>query len=294
MERGRPEPKITQQDFTDALESFIQRIEANIQADKNAYAFNSLLELTSFKNKNIVVIKERLQAAIKQALTHTYFNPTLNAILDKMKDATKLHQHPEFSQHLVSRGLLRGFFEQHKQVIEDNNKIYTDKFLDLYRLYCNANWRDTDLHDSFIKGFGQNFDNFNEYELISFCESLAIIGLKQEDIFKSVLEKVQESLKKDETKDASKFRRIHYNLQSAMFNAGLGETELSQNVMKGAEEYYGKPAETLLVEGLNLRQKINLVNFILASGQEEKYGFVSNCFIYLWRVLVQTFGRRSQ
>lgn len=68
------------------------------------------------------------------------------------------------------------------------------------------------MHDSFIKGFGQNFDNFNEYELISFCESLAIIGLKQEDIFKSVLEKVQESLKKDETKDASKFRRIHYNL----------------------------------------------------------------------------------
>jgi hypothetical protein len=51
-----------------------------------------------------------------------------------------------------------------------------------------------------------------------------------------------------------------------MFNAGLGDTELSQNVMKGAEEYYGKPAETLLVEGLNLRQKINLVNFILASG----------------------------
>ena len=55
------------------------------------------------------------------------------------------------------------------------------------------------------------------------------MGLKQEDVFRSVLEKVTESLKKDETKDAQKFRRLHYNLICAIFNAGLGDTEVAQS-----------------------------------------------------------------
>jgi hypothetical protein len=48
------------------------------------------------------------------------------------------------------------------------------------------------LHDSFIKGFGQNFDAFTDSEAVNFCESLSVLGLKQEDIYKTVLEKVTE------------------------------------------------------------------------------------------------------
>ena len=66
------------------------------------------------------------------------------------------------------------------------------------------------------------------------------MGLKQEDVFKSVLEKVTESLKKDETKDASKFRRLHYNLICAIFNAGLGENEIALSAFSELEQLYGK------------------------------------------------------
>jgi len=68
-----------------------------------------------------------------------------------------------------------------------------------------------------------------------------------------VLEKINESLKKDEVKDAQKFRRLHFNLICAIFNAGLGETSLAQTAFNELETLYGKPTEILLRENLNLR-----------------------------------------
>jgi hypothetical protein len=34
------------------------------------------------------------------------------------------------------------------------------------------------LHDSFIKGFGANFDAFSDIEAVNFCECLSLLGLK--------------------------------------------------------------------------------------------------------------------
>jgi hypothetical protein len=121
---------------------------------------------------------ERISGFITLALSKTYFYPTLTAILDKMKDSSRMKQQHELAQHVVSRGLLKGFYEQHKELIEEGTKVQTNSFIDLYRIYCNSNWRNSDLHDSFIKGFGQNFDAFNDNESVNFCESLATLGLK--------------------------------------------------------------------------------------------------------------------
>ena len=82
------------------------------------------------------------------------------------------------SQHVVSRNLLKGFYDLHKQMIEEGVKIQTNNFVDLYRIYCNTNWRNSDLHDSFIKGFGSNFEAFSDSEAVNFCESLSVLGLK--------------------------------------------------------------------------------------------------------------------
>jgi hypothetical protein len=47
---------------------------------------------------------------------------------------------------------------------------------------------------------------------------------------------------------------------------GLGGSDLSKDAINGLEELYGKPASTLVVENLNLRQKINLMTLMLSSG----------------------------
>lgn len=67
-------------------------------------------------------------------------------------------------------------------------------------------------------------------------------------------------------KDAQKFRRIHYNLISSIFNVGLGGSDLAKNAIGGLEELYGKDASKLFAENLNLRQKINLLTLMLSSG----------------------------
>ena len=76
------------------------------------------------------------------------------------------------------RSLLKGLYDTHKAELEEATKIQTNNFVDLYKVYCNSNWRNSDLHDSFIKGFGQNFEAFSDTEAVSFCESLALLGLR--------------------------------------------------------------------------------------------------------------------
>ena len=89
MQKDKPEPKVTQKDFESAFESVISKIEANLQANKWVLTFRTLLDLTQLKNQNLNPASDRLTNYISQTLAKTYFYPTMAALLDNFKDASK-------------------------------------------------------------------------------------------------------------------------------------------------------------------------------------------------------------
>lgn len=55
-----------------------------------------------------------------------------------------------------------------------------------------SGWNNMQVVNSFITGFGEGFDKFDNEQLVTFCKALSSYGLKQEDIFQSVLEQISE------------------------------------------------------------------------------------------------------
>jgi len=48
------------------------------------------------------------------------------------------------------------------------------------------------MQNSFIMGFGQNYERFNNNELVNFCVSLKMSGLRQEDIYNTVMQTLKD------------------------------------------------------------------------------------------------------
>ena len=47
-----------------------------------------------------------------------------------------------------------------------------------------------ETYNNFIRGFGNNFDDFNEVDSVRFISMLVKVGLNQTDILDAVIEKV--------------------------------------------------------------------------------------------------------
>ena len=62
----------------------------------------------------------------------------------------------------------------------------------LFRVYAERGWKGMDCYNSFIKGFGEQFDKFEAEQLIDFVIGLERAGLNQKDIVNTISERVQE------------------------------------------------------------------------------------------------------
>jgi hypothetical protein len=78
---------------------------------------------------------------------------------------------------VLGREVLKLTYATIKQQIEENNAFENQDFLDLFRIFCNSGYSSIEVYNSFIKGFGEKFEQYEPAELVSFCISLGQVGL---------------------------------------------------------------------------------------------------------------------
>lgn len=74
--------------------------------------------------------------------------------------------------------IMRDFFKAYEQDIQENTKYPTKLYLDLFRTFAVQNFDDFEIFNSFIMGFGQNYSNYSIENLVNFCDSLKLCGLR--------------------------------------------------------------------------------------------------------------------
>lgn len=65
-----------------------------------------------------------------------------------------------------------------------------DEFLELLEMFVSQKWMNHETYNNFIRGFGNNFEAFNEIDAVTFITQLVKAGLNQNDILDAVIEKV--------------------------------------------------------------------------------------------------------
>lgn len=123
------------------------------------------------------------------------------------------------------------------------------------------------MHNAFIQGFGQKYAEYSPKQLVSFCSSLNSAGLKQEDIFKSVLGSLETA-----EYEGNAVRDLYAPLLLHFLHLGLEQLVPTWHDQVKAK--FGEDLGAVLVEKLGRRQKIELVNLILANGQEKDTPYV--------------------
>lgn len=146
------------------------------------------------------------------------------------------------------------YFNAHKQAIQDNTAFNKQTYLNLFRAFCSCNFSDYELYNSFIMGFGQSYNDYSVQDLIHFCSSLRMNGLRQEDIFNTVMQSLNEAnnVSFGEAYMPMLLNILHMDLQAQY-----------QDWNQSVESKFGKPANELLHEA-TLSQKIELLNSIIA------------------------------
>ena len=136
--------------------------------------------------------------------------------------------------------------------------------------------------NSFIQGFGEGFDDFNHDELVQFCVSLSDYGLKQEDIFGSVIDRLAE--------DSEKSKPEHFlSIMRAMLNVSMSRTKAFKSIESLVQKKFNKDLNEIIQQSvINDNDVLGLFNVILANTAEDVVPFVSfslkliNCSLIIW------------
>jgi len=83
--------------------------------------------------------------------------------------------------------LMRDFYSAYEKDIQENADYPSKLYLDLFRYFAVQNFDNFEIFNSFIMGFGQNYSNYSPENLVHFCDSLKMCGLRQEDIYTTVM-----------------------------------------------------------------------------------------------------------
>lgn len=135
---------------------------------------------------------------------------------DRIMDAVtvKNYQRNQINRSIYNRFLLTATTSLGPKL--ENMEIRNDKFLDLLNMFVKEGWYNAQTYNSFIKGFGEGFDDFNDTQATKFISLLVQAGLNQTDILEAVIDKVLSN----EKRTTSAFSKT--NLIIDLVDAGLG------------------------------------------------------------------------
>jgi len=101
---------------------------------------------------------------------------------------------------------------------------------------------------------------------------MGICGLRQEDIYQSVLDKIStEGLRED------KFVKTHFKIFQVLLEKAMHKLDVFESFDAACQKSYGKPVGELLVNNLEDWQVVNAAKAMMACDLEDKpYVSLSN------------------
>lgn len=213
----------------------------------------------------ILATEDRLKKIFEKAFTILPFEQSVAIINQELSHSAGSRFTPNLMRMPVSRNYIKSFSQHYGDKIEQG--FEPDSFNRLFRIYSNSAWRNNDVFNGFIRGFGSNFDNFKPRQLVQFTESLAIVGLAQEDIFRSVIEKVV-------SEKSGHFGPTHGLLLTQLMQLSMHESANYAALVNSCQECYGHPIEHL-VKDMHFTDQIELLYATLATGSEASQSWVS-------------------
>lgn len=127
---------------------------------------------------------------------------TVNAICDfipesmlpqKISEAFKLRRLKNERMESISNQVLLHSSKYLEEKLETMDSINRFQFLDLLEAFVMEKWSNHETYNTFIKGFGHEFENFSDVQSVKFISLLVQAGLNQSDILDAVIEKVGSS-----------------------------------------------------------------------------------------------------
>ena len=141
------------------------------------------------------------------------------------------------------------------------------EFLDLLELFVSEDWQNHETYNSFIRGFGEAFDDFNAPQASRFISLLVDAGLNQRDIFEAVLEKVDQTERfiSEDAKRQTIMRMITSATEGDILSSEAFNTFISKESL---EKHFKNDADTWLASHLqrdvNINDTIKLLRGIIA------------------------------
>ena len=102
--------------------------------------------------------------------------------------ATKRYQKNRVNRSVLNKILIKSSNSLSEKI--ENVELRRDKFLNLLDMFVQEEWKNAQTYNSFIKGFGESFDDFSDVQATKFVSLLIKAGLNQVDILEAVIEKV--------------------------------------------------------------------------------------------------------
>lgn len=115
---------------------------------------------------------------------------------DRIMDAVTVKN---YQKNKINRSIYNRFLMQASNSLSpklENMELRNDKFLNLLDMFVKEGWYNAQTYNSFIKGFGEGWDDFNDVQATKFISLLVKAGLNQIDILEAVIDRVLSDEKK--------------------------------------------------------------------------------------------------
>jgi len=130
----------------------------------------------------------------------------------------------------------------------------------LFRYFAVQNFDDFEIFNSFIMGFGQNYSNYSSENLVHFCDSLKLGGLRQDDIYSTVMQTLNEQ--DIETVEKHHYARMLLNMEFLQMEEQIKEWHAS------VAAKFEMSSDEFLLDHCDRNHQIELLHNILAKGNE--------------------------
>ena len=186
---------------------------------------------------------------------------------ERIMDAVtvKNYQNNQINRSIYNRFLLQASSSLGPKL--ENMELRNDTFLKLLNMFVKEGWYNAQTYNSFIKGFGEGFDDFNDTQATKFISLLVQAGLNQTDILEAVIDKVLSNEKRN-TSTSNKINLI-LDLVDASLGADAASNPAFEKLVDPAnlDEYLKGNSQEILslyMGRAQLGQNIKLLNSIIS------------------------------
>jgi len=179
--------------MNDALDDLVGDHRHEIRK-KNGSCMRALDGLNGLPNDILKDADEKLNEVITQLFSEMAPSRSTREI----RDLVRIDRQQKKNRPLLNRIL--NIYQRNQRADIESVAMGISDFNALFRVYAERGWKGMDCYNSFIKGFGEQFDKFEVEQLIDFAVGLERAGLNQKDIVNTISERVQELQKQNEIK----------------------------------------------------------------------------------------------